>query len=153
MEQEGGVYLDADFEPVKCVEPLIYGESAFAGLCNTRYGRTDADPVGRVEVEVGCAIMGASPHHPWAQDLVSGVPQQDAEDQLSLAFPYVTRVTAEHPEVRLFSPEIFYSVPWDEYAFGGMRSLRMEPAPEEAYAVHRWSSNWFAGGLRRLGEK
>jgi mannosyltransferase OCH1-like enzyme len=152
LEQHGGVYLDADVEPVKCVEALIGGESAFAGLCNTRYGWTDDDPVGRVVVEVGCSIMGAAPHHPWLQDLVLHVPEQDPVEQLALAFPYLTRVTARHPEVRLYPPETFYSVPWDHYALGGKRSLRREAAPEAAYAVHRWSSNWFAGGLRRLDE-
>ena len=38
LEQQGGIYLDTDFEPLKCIEPLVNELKAFAGKCCTRYG-------------------------------------------------------------------------------------------------------------------
>lgn len=155
LEQKGGVYLDTDFEPVKCIEPLIEDVVAFAGMCNTRYGWTKENPTGSVRMEVGCSIVGALPHHPWMRDLVEHVPEQDPVEQLALAFPYITESIARHPEVSLFDPDVFYPVTWDHYALGGKQSLRSarkvgEVLPAETYAVHRWSSNWFANGLKQL---
>lgn len=148
LEQLGGLYLDTDFEPIRNVEPLLHNVEAMAGLCQTRYDWSDAAPEGKVKLEIGCSIMAAVPHHPWLRELVTKTPTQDPIAQLSLAFPFLTEVTARHPDVLLCSPEIFYSVPWDKYALGGRRSLRREPPPEGAYAVHRWSSSWFAEGLK-----
>lgn len=148
LEQLGGVYLDADFEPVKCIEPLLDGIEAFAGLCKTVYDWSNANPAGKTKLEVGCSIMGAMPHHPWLRELVARTPEQDPIEQLALAFPYLTEVTARYPDVRLLDPEVFYPVTWDRYARGGRRSLKKEVLPEGTYAVHRWSSNWFTEGLR-----
>jgi hypothetical protein len=78
------------------------------------------------------------------------VPEQDPIEQLALAFPYITQVTAGYPEVALFDTDVFYPVTWDRYALGGRRALKKESLPPETYAVHRWSSNWFAEGLRPL---
>lgn len=149
LEQLGGVYLDTDFEPVKALDPLLEDVEAFAGLCTTRYGWSDADPDGKTKTEVGCSIMGAAPHHPWLRELVALTPEQDPEPQLSLAFPFLTSVTARHPDVTIFPPATFYPVTWDKYAVGGRRSLRREPPPDGCYAIHQWSSNWFAEGLQR----
>jgi mannosyltransferase OCH1-like enzyme len=148
LEQLGGIYLDTDFEPVRCIEPLLEGVDALAGLCKTKYEWSDACPEGKIKIEVGCSIMGATPHHPWLRELVQLTPRQDPVEQLSLAFPFLTDVTSRHPDVRLCDPDVFYPVTWDRYALGGRRSLRREPLPEGTYAVHRWSSSWLATGLQ-----
>lgn len=148
LEQLGGVYLDTDFEPVKNIEPLLEDCQAFAGLCKTVYDWSDVDPAGKTKLEVGCSIMGTIAHHPWLRELVDGTPVQDPQAQLSLAFPYLTEVTARHPDVQLLPPEVFYPVTWDRYHRGSRHSLKKEALPEGTYAVHRWSSNWFAEGLR-----
>jgi mannosyltransferase OCH1-like enzyme len=154
LEQFGGIYLDTDFEPVKNIEPLLDGVEAVAGLCQTVYDWSDACPEGKTKIEVGCSIMGSTPRHPWLRELVSLVPEQDPLAQLSLAFPFLTEVTARHPDVRLLDPEVFYPVTWEHYARGGRRSLKKEALPAGTYAAHRWSSNWFAEGLRsRVQEK
>jgi mannosyltransferase OCH1-like enzyme len=147
LEQHGGIYLDTDFEPVKCLDPLLEGVRAFAGLCQTKYHWSDDCPDGLTKTEIACSIMGATPHHPWIQDLVERTPHQDPIAQLSLAFPFLTDVTGHHPDVVLYDPVVFYPVPWDRYALGGRRTLRREPVPDQTYAIHRWSSNWFAAGL------
>lgn len=148
LEQQGGVYLDTDFEPVKNLEPLLVGVEAFAGLCETKFGWNNLNPNGFVKIEVGCSIMGNTPHHPWLQYLVEHTPSQSAIEPLSLAFPYLTRATFKFPAVHLFPKDTFYPVPWDKYAIGGKRSLRKEALLEETCAVHRWSSNWFSEGLK-----
>ena len=151
LEQLGGVYLDTDFEPIKCLEPILKGVRAFAGLVETRYGWSDDLHDGKVKIEVGCSLVGTVPHSPLARDLVEGIPRQDAQAQLSLAFPYLTEVVARHKDaVRLFSPDVFYPVTWDRYALGGRKSLRKEALSEATYAVHRWSSCWFSNSLKKL---
>lgn len=152
LEQQGGVYLDTDIEPVKSIEPLLDGSSgpppdAFAGLCETYYHWEDDNP-NQASIEVGCSIMGCSAHHPWIQELVRLTPKQDSQAQISLAFPFLTEITGRHPEVRLLPPETFYPLTWDRYAREDHLDLANAPLSEHTYAVHRWSSTWFAEGLR-----
>jgi mannosyltransferase OCH1-like enzyme len=155
LEQQGGIYLDTDFEPLRNIEILVADKEAFAGKCCTRYGWSSTDPVGKFKIEIGCSIMGTTPHHPWILDLFDHTEQQDPVEQLSLSFPYITQVTARHPGVHLFEPEIFYPIRWDQYANlrqdKGAGSLHKKAPPPEAYAVHQWSSNWFPNGLKPLG--
>jgi mannosyltransferase OCH1-like enzyme len=154
LEQLGGVYLDTDFEPVKCIEPLLDGVQAFAGLCQTKYDWSDVDLEGKTKTEVGCSIMGSVPHHTWLRELVRLTPTRDPLAQLSLAFPFCTETIAKHPDVTLFEPVVFYPVTWDQRALGGRRSLRRAPPPDGTYAIHQWSSSWFDEGLRlRTTEK
>jgi mannosyltransferase OCH1-like enzyme len=148
LEQQGGVYLDTDFEPIKNLEPILDDKKAFAGLCKTKFAWDSLNPEGFVKLEVGCSIMGNVPHHPWLQCLVERTPKQSTLDPLSLAFPYITKVTFEFPEVHLFSPETFYPYTWQEYNNKGKRGRLKEVLPEDTYAVHRWSSNWFNEGLK-----
>ena len=149
LEQQGGVYMDTDFEPIKNLEPLLENQTAFAGLCETRFGWDELNPKGFVKLEVGCSIMGNTPHHPWLQYLVEQTVYQDAMEPLSLAFPFITRSSFLFPTVHRFPVETFYPVSWDTYARGGKRAHYKEVLPEGTYAVHRWSSNWFAEGLKK----
>ena len=150
MEQQGGVYLDTDFEPVKNIESLIDSATAFAGMCRTKTGWSSSNPEGKTIVEVGCSILGCIPHHPWLKGLVAHTTEQDPIEPLSLAFPYITKMVSDYPDVLLFEANVFYPVSWDEYALGGKRSLRKEVLPPETYAVHRWSSTWFDLGRKPL---
>lgn len=150
MEQQGGVYLDTDYEPVKNLEPLIHSDTAFAGKCKTRQGWSDSNPTGDVIIEVACSIMGSTPHHSLLVDLVEKTPLQDPVAPLSLAFPYLTSIVTRHADVKLYEPDVFYPVSWDTYALGGKRSLKKEVLPEATYAVHRWSSNWYDLGRKPL---
>lgn len=147
LERLGGVYLDTDFEPIKNIEPLIEDSSAFAGLCVTKYGWSKSHPEGKLKTEIGCSIIGATENHPWLQDLFNNIEKQDLVEPLSLAFPYITKITLGHPGIHLFKPDVFYSVRWDEPC--NRTRIRHTP-PEDAYAVHRWSSWWFNNGLNPL---
>ena len=142
LEQQGGVYLDCDFLPVKNIEPLLDGVRAFAGLCRTRYPKTYA-------LEVGCSIVGAEPHHPWLRELVTRTTKQspDAEHRLSLAFIFTTETVARHPDVTLFAPKTFYPVTWDRCPD---QPPQLASLSAETYAVHCWSSRWIPAGLQVL---
>jgi mannosyltransferase OCH1-like enzyme len=153
LEQLGGVYLDADVEPVKNIEPLLENTRAFAGLCQTFYHWNESAIDNVPALEVGCSIMGATAHHPWLRDLCSGTPSQDPEAVISLSFPYLTEVTAKHPDVRLLDPTVFYPLTWNRYSQEDHRKLNNEVLPESTYAVHRWSSTWYPKKLPSLDLK
>ena len=144
LEQQGGVYVDADFEPVRRIDPLIDdGVGAFAGLCDTLLNWKSDLTGGYTKLEVSCALMGCVPHHSWMRDIVKKIPSRDPLDRMSLFGEWLTNLTHEHPSVRLFDPVVFYPFPWHYYALQGNKSLQREPTPAETYAVHRWSSLWF----------
>ena len=151
LEQLGGLYLDADFEPLRNIEPIVEGKEAFAGKCWTMCDWSEKNPHGKIVLEVGCSLIGATAHHPWLRDLESHIEKQSPARHLSLAFPYITKISARHPEIHLFEPDIFYPMRWDE----GRQSSRNQtpckaPMPAKTYAVHQWSSNWFENGLKPL---
>jgi mannosyltransferase OCH1-like enzyme len=145
LEQLGGVYLDCDFAPLKCIEPLLEDVRAFAGLCRTRYPHKPS-----YALEVGCSIMGTVPGHPWLQELVAKTPKQapDAEHMLSLAFIFTTETVANHSDVALYDPVTFYPIPWDRCPVGQPPRLP-DPSPD-TYAIHSWGSRWIPEGLRIL---
>ena len=138
IEQFGGLYLDTDFEPIRCIEPIIKDKSAFAGRAYTCYKETG------VKLEIGCSLIGSVPHHPWLRELSFFIDSQDPSANGSLGFGYFTQITNRHCEVHLFEPDVFYSTRNDDQ--GKYKPL----VPPSAYAVHRWSNNWFHNGFYPL---
>jgi len=137
IERFGGLYLDADFEPIKNIEDLIDSKEAFAGKSTVNY------PEGS-KIEAACSLIGSTPHHPWTRDLVEHVKTRDPAMSRSLGFSYFHEITSRHPEVVLFEPDVFYSQRWEQP--GHYKPI----PPKSAYAVHRWSSKWFPEGFRML---
>lgn len=123
----GGVYVDADFECRKNIEPLIRGASAFAA-------RVNDDP--HDIFAVNNAIVGGTKGHPFLKSLVDGVPATHPEIQCSIGPPYITAHAKRHPTVRILERRSFYPYRWDQL------HLRGRHFPD-AYAVHHWSSQWF----------
>lgn len=150
LEQLGGLYLDTDFEPIKCIEEITFDKKAFAGKCQIKHSWTQEKPEGKIKTEVGCALIGTTPHHPWMKELVDNIESCDPVEQLSLAFPYLTKITKHHPEVHLFESDVFYPIRWDQLR---ENSQYKQPVPKSTYAVHQWSSNWFPNGLKLLRTK
>ena len=137
IERLGGLYLDTDFEPFRCIEELINSEEAFAGKSTVTYPEGTA-------IEAACSLIGSIPHHPWTQDLVKNIPTRDPSVSRSLGFKYFHEITLKHPEVTLFEPDVFYSQKWEDLGH------YKPPIPDNAYAVHRWSSKWFPNGFKPL---
>ena len=125
LHRLGGLYLDTDFEPLKCIEPLVDGLEAFAGRCHVANSRDTA---------IGCAMIGCIPRHPWTRDLIDNMATRDPGISMSLGSKYFTEITSRHPEVHLFESDTFYSQRCEQP--GHYKS----PIPAAACAVHRWSS-------------
>ena len=141
LHRFGGLYLDTDFEPIKCVEPLMDGLETFAGRCHV---------INSPDETIGCSLptcpglIGCIPRHPWMRDLIENMPKQDPEISRSLGAGYFAEVTSRHPEVHLVEPDVFYSQRWEQPAH------YKPPLPVTAYAVHRWASKWFPEGFKPL---
>ena len=135
IHQLGGLYLDTDFEPLRCIEPLVDGLEAFAGRCHVANSPDTA---------IGCAIFGCIPRHPWTGDLIRNMPSRDPGISMSLGSSYFNEITSRHPEVRLFDPDVFYSQRCEQPGH------YKPPIPSTACAIHRWSSKWFPDGFKRV---
>jgi mannosyltransferase OCH1-like enzyme len=131
----GGLYLDTDFEPLRCIEPLIGGLEAFAGRCHV------ANSTGTA---IGCAMFGCIPHHSWTRDLIENMTSRDPRISMSLGSRYFCEITSRHPEVHLFAPDVFYSQRCEQPGH------YKPPIPDTTYAIHRWSSKWFPDGFKPL---
>ena len=68
LHRLGGLYLDADFEPIKTLDPLIDGLEAFAGRCHS---------VNSTDTQIGCSIIGCIPGHAWMRDLIDNLKNRD----------------------------------------------------------------------------
>ncbi len=124
--QFGGVYLDTDFECLRNLEPLVTGTEAFGA---------EQEPA-----LVGNAVFGSVAGHRWLLDVVERIPaafEQHASVVDATGPGLVTEVTAQHPEVKIFPPEIFYPYQGHEPSRAG------GPFPD-AYGVHRWHGTWLA---------
>lgn len=125
LYQFGGVWLDADFECRRSLEPLLAGVSAFAAW----------------EVDdrwVSNAIMGAVAGHPFVHHLVGALPRnvnrhQSARVTNPMTGPtYLTRIWRQHfGSVVIFPSRLFYPYLWNELD-------RMTEDFPDAYAVHHW---------------
>ncbi len=122
----GGVYLDTDFECLRNLEPLTAGTEAFG---------CEQEPA-----MVGNAVFGSVAGHRWLLDVVGRIPAafEQSTSVVDATGPgLVTAVTAEHPEVKIFPPAVFY--PYQ----GHEPSRAAGPFPD-AYGVHRWHGSWLA---------
>jgi mannosyltransferase OCH1-like enzyme len=138
LHQLGGLYLDTDFEPLRCIEPLIGGLEAFAGRCHV---------ANSTDTAIGCAMFGCTARHPWTGDLIENMPSRDSRISLSLGSRYFGEITSRHPEVHLFEPDVFYSQRCEQPGH------YKPPIPAGAYAIHRWSSKWFPDGFKPLADQ
>jgi mannosyltransferase OCH1-like enzyme len=131
LYEHGGVYVDADFEALRNIEPLLEGVELFAAWEDEEY--------------VGNAILGAVPHHPGLQAVIKAVPDSIASNanrtpNHQTGPGLITRVlvpiaAAERSTVKLFEPALFYPYHWQEPERDG------DTFPD-AYAVHHWSVSW-----------
>jgi hypothetical protein len=123
----GGVYIDTDFECLKCIEPQLDGVQCFVA-----WERDDV---------ANNAIIGAVPGHPFIRDLVESLERNvrslpDADPAVTQSGPYyLTEVLRRHPEVMVFPASMFYPYQWNE------PWRRNEKFPD-SYAVHHWTLSY-----------
>lgn len=125
--QEGGVWVDADFECFKSIDHLLSGITAFSAWQYEDRARSGA---------VGCGIFGAVPWHPFLGELVDGVAAAWKPDRMSLGPWYFTPLALKHG-IFLFEKKFFY--PYDS----NEKHRKKERFPE-AYAAHHWAGTWVA---------
>lgn len=119
LHRHGGVYLDADFECLKSIEPLLEGVRFFCAY---------NDP-GRVNN----AIIGSVPGHPLLADAIREVRPRATYgpvDKDGTGPLFFNRMVAAHPGVTIFDEELFYP--------------RTPEAAAGAYAVHHAARSWKA---------
>jgi len=117
LARHGGVYLDADFECLRSIEPLLEGVTFFCAY---------NDP-GRVNN----AIVGCTQGHPLALRAVEELRPRDTYgpvDKDGTGPLFLNRLIAGAPDVTIFDEELFYP--------------RTPAARERAYAVHHAARSW-----------
>jgi inositol phosphorylceramide mannosyltransferase catalytic subunit len=126
--QFGGVYVDADFECLRSIEPLLEGVDFFVA---------EIEP-GRVNG----AIMGSVPGHEILdRALVEVKPREfHGYDKDATGPLFFDRLRRRFPEITIFEKDLFYS--------------KAEDARQRAYAIHHAATSWKdEADLRREVEK
>lgn len=128
LHRFGGVWVDADFECLRPIDPLLEGVECFAAW----------------EVEgrwVNNAILGATPDHPFLAALVDGL-AANVERKLGskpnkLTGPqYLTPLYRQHASrVTVLPKRLFYPYLWSE-----IDQHRPGDDFAGAYAVHHWNN-------------
>jgi mannosyltransferase OCH1-like enzyme len=117
LHRHGGVYLDADFECLRSIEPLLDGVRFFCAY---------NDP-GRVNN----AIVGSVPGHPVLVTAIREVRPRATYgpvDKEGTGPLFLNRMVSGRPDVTIFDEELFYP--------------RTPDAAAGAYAVHHAARSW-----------
>jgi len=123
----GGVYLDADMECLRSIEPLLTCVDAF--IASEEPGKTE--PLATV-------IVGATPNHPWLREAVARLPQAVATGfgNLHQTGPmFITSVTVGRADVTIFPEEFFRH--------------EGRPVTGETFAIHHGAGSWRNAGLAK----
>lgn len=125
--REGGIYVDADVEPLRAFDDLLHGDPFMGWESEDRLCPT---------------VIGGEAGHPALAALVEGLPgwvQEHAEetDPVVQTGPiYVTEQWRSREDVRRLPPVYFYPVgPTERKLLGG-------PYPGGSYSVHHWNKGW-----------
>ena len=116
----GGVYVDTDMESLRPIDPLLAeGVDAFAGYVDS----------GTVQN----AVIAAEAGHPVIERALRElrpVTEYGVETALlrGTGPPFLTALLREHPEVKIYPPEVFYPA--------------TDAEREQAYAVHHVAESW-----------
>lgn len=133
LHEHGGVYVDADLEPLRRIDELVEG-------CEAVIAREDG-------VFVNNAFVGSAPGSRFLADVLDGLAvsvaaQPGARVNRQVGAHYLTRVVRRHPEVRVLPAELIYPMHWSEL------DQRGRPAPQ-AYTRHHWHNRTTITGATR----
>lgn len=128
LAKYGGVYLDADVEPLRAFDELMADPRPFIAWED--------------DWELDPAVIASPPGHPAAVALVESVasfegPPGNKGGPPSLTGPgFVTAQWRHRPDVRRLRPISFFPVHYKEMELLG------GPYPAESFAVHHWNAGW-----------
>jgi mannosyltransferase OCH1-like enzyme/GR25 family glycosyltransferase involved in LPS biosynthesis len=143
LYEYGGVYVDADFECLKAIDPLLDGLESFA---------SKQDPS-----TLNIAILGSVPRHPFFHKALYYLPQwmnlhksRGAEHKTGPR--YITFLYTHFPsELSLLPTQYFYPYHWGEVYRSEERSLqKFDSKWPSAYAVHHWGEVGFGKVYQRI---
>ena len=133
LAQFGGVYVDVDCRPLRCLGPLLEGVRCFAGYSPNR------GPGGRRLLTQ--AVLGSVPDHPFIRACISrmqgSVDRHRNQHIAQVTGPWhITRVyeSDEWPDVTTFDEGVFYPVSI------AARDRGEEVDTGEAYVTHGWNT-------------
>lgn len=128
LRQHGGVIVDMDVEPIRPLDPLLQGVTAFVGRIGDKH--------------IGNQVLGATPRHPFFERAVQGLRSnaevgRNSSDIAGKSF--LKRLLDQHPEgVTVFPARAFYYEP----SFEPPR--RPDDFPD-VYTVHHQLESYIAG--------
>jgi mannosyltransferase OCH1-like enzyme len=124
LHRDGGVYVDADFECRRSIEPLIEDAELFITLAKP--GR------------VNNALMGSRPGHPALAEALERVRPVEffGHDKAGTGTRFLDTLLLDRPGVTLLEPELFYP--------------ETEEGRRNAYAIHHKARSWKDAELLRL---
>jgi mannosyltransferase OCH1-like enzyme len=118
----GGLYIDADLEPLKRVDPLLGSHEAIAA-------RED-------RVFINNAFLGSAPGGRYMKAILHGLrasvlAQPRSRVNKQIGAHYITRVARRCPAVKILPSRLIYPVHWSELENMGQDT-------PGAYTKHRW---------------
>lgn len=124
LHRFGGVYVDADFECLRPVDPLCGVEFWTAWEMDGRWANM--------------AIAGSVPEHPLLEELIARLPanveaHKGRRPNWLTGPRFLTPILRRHPEVAVHPASMFYPYQWHELDRQG------EHFPD-AWAVHHWNN-------------
>jgi inositol phosphorylceramide mannosyltransferase catalytic subunit len=124
LSRDGGVYVDADFECLRSIEPLIQQAELFITLAKP--GR------------VNNALMGSKPGHPAIAEALERVQPVEyfGHDKARTGTRFLDTILLDRPGVTLLDAELFYP--------------ETEEARRSAYAIHHKARSWKDPDLLRI---
>jgi inositol phosphorylceramide mannosyltransferase catalytic subunit len=121
LHQQGGVYLDCDFECLRPIHSLLSDIDAFAAC--------EAPDV------ISTGILGCVPGHQAFERLAARVREVVACSSVPSNETGPGLASKELADITLFGPSLFYPFGYDE------PERREEDFPD-AYARHHWAASW-----------
>ncbi len=124
LHETGGVWVDADLQALRNVEPLIEGATAFTSRESERF--------------VNNGFTGCEPGDPWYAAMVDAAPsriltRRNARSNVQCGPHLYTETIRRFEHVRVLPTELIYPVPRTD--LGGLGSDH-----PEAYTVHHWNN-------------
>lgn len=118
----GGLYVDMDVTPLRCVEPLLHGRAAFAAFSPNTW---------RGQHVISNAIMAAVPGHAWIARCVDTMPDSVLQHRGS----FLAMMTGPHHVNRSLRS-------WDDVHIAGPEAVYpTTPAgTANAYTHHAWAN-------------
>lgn len=124
LDQLGGVWIDADLEPLKPIDPIL--DQALGGAFAAREDRRN----------VNNAFLGSEPAHPFIRDVLAGLSHRIKSNRhlrvnRSIGAGYITEVAKRHKELSILPAHLVYPFSVRELGKRG-RSF------PQAYTKHHW---------------